>query len=74
MRIILSSNPYRDRGLHTALEAQVKEGKSISLMDLAAATHREEREKKQSVREKLKNQPKQEPRRTAPRKSAERER
>ena len=56
------------------LEAQVKEGKSISLMDLAAATHREEREKKQSVREKLKNQPKQEPRRTAPRKSAERER
>ena len=56
------------------LEAQVKEGKSISLMDLAAATHREEREKKQSVREKLKNQPKQEPRRTAPRRSAERER
>ena len=56
------------------LEAQVKEGKSISLMDLAAATHREEREKKQSVREKLKNQPKQEQRRTAPRKSAERER
>ena len=56
------------------LEQQARSGQPISLMDLAAATHREEREKKQSVREKLKNQPKQEPRRTAPKKSAERER
>ncbi len=56
------------------LEQQARSGQPISLMDLAAATHREEREKKQSVREKLKNQPKQETRRTAPRKSAERER
>ena len=56
------------------LEQQARSGQPISLMDLAAATHREEREKKQSVREKLKNQPKQETRRTAPGKSAERER
>ena len=56
------------------LEQQAHSGQPISLTDLASATHREEREKKQSVREKLKNQPKQEQRRTAPRKSAERER
>lgn len=56
------------------LEQQARSGQPISLMELAAATHREEREKKQSVREKLKNQPKQEQRRAAPRKSAERER
>ena len=56
------------------LEQQARSGQPISLMDLAAATHREEREKKQSVREKLKNQPKQEKKRTAPKKSAERER
>ena len=56
------------------LEAQVKEGKSISLMDLAAATHREEREKKQSVREKLKKQPKQEKKQTAPKKSVGKDR
>ncbi len=56
------------------LEQQARSGQPISLMELAAATHREERKKKQSAREKLKNQPKQEPKRTAPRKSAERER
>ena len=52
------------------LEEQARSGQQISLMDLAAATHREE--KKKSVREKLKNQPKQ--KRTAPKKSAERDR
>ena len=56
------------------LEQQARSGQPISLMELAAASHREEREKKQSVREKLKNQPKQERKRTAPKKSAERER
>ena len=40
----------------------------------AAATHWEEREKKRSVVEKLKNQPKQERKRTAPKRDAERER
>ena len=42
-------------------------------MELAAATHREEREKKKSVMEQLKGQPKTEHKKTAPKKSAERE-
>ena len=45
------------------LEQQARSGQPISLMDLAAAAHREEREKKKSVMEQLK----------APKKSAERE-
>lgn len=53
------------------LEAQVKAGMSISLMDLAEAAHRE---KKKSVLEQLKSQPPQErPHKTAPKKSAEKE-
>lgn len=53
------------------LEAQVKAGMSISLMDLAEAAHRE---KKKSVLEQLKSQPAQErPQKTAPKKSAEKE-
>lgn len=53
------------------LEAQVKAGMSISLMDLAEAAHRE---KKKSVLEQLKSQPVQErPHKTAPKKSAEKE-
>ena len=58
------------------LEAQVKAGMSISLMDLAAASHRERDagERKPSVLEQLKNQPVQErPHKTAPKKSAEKE-
>ena len=55
------------------LEQQARSGQSISLMDLAAATHREEREKKKSVMEQLKSQPKAEHKKTAPKKSAERE-
>ena len=54
------------------LEQQARSGQPISLMELAAATHREEQEKKQSVRQKLKNQPKQE--RTVRKRSAERDR
>lgn len=53
------------------LEAQVKAGMSISLMDLAEAAYRE---KKKSVLEQLKSQPAQErPHKTAPKKSAEKE-
>ena len=55
------------------LEQQVRSGQPISLMELAAATHREEREKKKSVMEQLKGQPKTEHKKTAPKKSAERE-
>ena len=55
------------------LEQQARSGQPISLMDLAAATHREEREKKKSVVDQLKNQPKAEHKKTAPQKSAERE-
>ena len=51
----------------------VKLYQPISLMDLAAATHREEREKKKSVVNQLKSQPKAEHKKTAPKKSAERE-
>ena len=55
------------------LEQQARSGQSISLMDLAAAAHREEREKKKSVMEQLKSQPKAEHKKIAPKKSAERE-
>ena len=55
------------------LEQQARSGQPISFMDLAAAAHREEREKKKSVMEQLKSQPKTEPKKTAPKKSAERE-
>jgi len=55
------------------LEQQARSGQPISLMDLAAAAHREEREKKKSVMEQLKSQPRTEHKKTAPKKSAERE-
>ena len=55
------------------LEQQARSGQPISLMDLAAAAHREERDKKKSVMEQLKNQPRTEHKKTAPKKSAERE-
>ena len=55
------------------LEQQARNGQPISLMDLATAAHREEREKKKSVMEQLKSQPKAEHKKTAPKKSAERE-
>ena len=51
------------------LEQQARSGQPISLMDLAAAAHREEREKKKSVMEQLKSQPKTEHKKTAPKKS-----
>ena len=55
------------------LEQQARSGQPISLLDLAAATHREERDKKKSVMEQLKSQPKTEHKKKAPQKSAERE-
>ena len=55
------------------LEQQARSGQPISLMDLAAAAHREERDKKKSVMEQLKSQPRTEHKKTAPKKSAERE-
>ena len=55
------------------LEQQASSGQSISLMDLAAATYREEQEKKKSVVDQLKKQPKPEHKKTAQKKSAERE-
>ena len=55
------------------LEQQARSGQPISLMDLAEAVHREERDKKKSVMEQLKSQPKTEPKKTAQKKSAERE-
>lgn len=55
------------------LEQQSRSGQPISLMDLADAVHREQREKKKSVMEQLKTQPTQEPKKTAPKRSAERE-
>ena len=47
------------------LEQQARSGQPISLMDLAAATHREEREKKKSVVDQLKSQPKAEHKKTS---------
>ena len=55
------------------LEQQARSGQPISLMDLADAVHREEREKKKSVVDQLKSQPKAEHKKTAQKKSAERE-
>ena len=55
------------------LEQQARSGQPISLMDLAAAAHREDRDKKKSVMEQLKSQPRTEHKQTAPKKSAERE-
>ena len=55
------------------LEQQARSGQHISLMDLAAAAHREDRDKKKSVMDQLKSQPKSEHKKTAPKKSAERE-
>ena len=55
------------------LEQQARSGQPISLMDLADAVHREERDKKKSVMEQLKSQPRTEHKKTAPKKSAERE-
>ena len=57
----------------TQLEQQARSGQPISLMDLAAAAHREDRDKKKSVMNQLKSQPKSEHKKTAPKKSAERE-
>ncbi len=53
------------------LEAQVKAGQTISLTDLGDAVHRE---KKKSVVAQLKSQPTQDRKKTAPKKSAEKER
>ncbi|KUE76684.1 hypothetical protein ASJ35_06640 [Ruthenibacterium lactatiformans] len=55
------------------LEQQAQSGQPISLMDLADAVHRERQEKKKSVVEQLKAKPKQEHKKTAPKRSAERE-
>lgn len=55
------------------LEARAKEGQQISLMDLAAAAHRERKGKKPSVLGQLRSQPKQEHKKSTPKKSAERE-
>ena len=55
------------------LEAQARSGQPISLMDLADAVHREERDKRKSVMEQLRQSPKQERKKRAPKKSAERE-
>ena len=55
------------------LEQQARSGQPISLMDLAEAVHREERDKKKSVMEQLKSQPRTERKKAAPKKSAERE-
>ena len=55
------------------LEAQVNRGESISVLDLYHAVKEENRAKKPSVMEKLKSRPPQETKKTAPKKSAERE-
>ena len=51
------------------LEQQARSGQPISLMDLADAVHREEREKKKSVVDQLKSQPKAEHKKTAQKKA-----
>lgn len=55
------------------LEQRARSGQPISFKDLAAVAHREDRDKKKSVMEQLKSQPKTEHKKAAPKKSAERE-
>lgn len=55
------------------LEQQARSGQPISLMALAEATRRERQEKKKSVMKQLKSKSTQENKKTAPKKSAERE-
>lgn len=55
------------------LEQQARTGQPISLMDLASAVHRERQEKKKSVVKQLHSQTTQETKKTAPKRSAERE-
>ena len=55
------------------LEQQARSGQPISLMDLAAAAHREDRDKKKSVVAQLKSQPRTEAKKTTLKKSKERE-
>ena len=55
------------------LEQQARSGRPISLLNLAEAVQREEKQKRKSVVEQLKAQPKREHNKKAPKKSAERE-
>ena len=55
------------------LEAQARSGQPISLMDLADAIHREERDKRKSVMEQLRRVRNRSGKKTAPKRSAERE-
>lgn len=69
------NEPVKEEPKHPTvaeLEAQVKAGQSISLMDLAVATHRERDGKKKSVSERLKRQSPQEPKKKAVKKNMER--
>ena len=56
------------------LEAQVKAGQNISLMDLAGAIKRESQPEKKSVVEKLENRTKQGRKQSAQKKNTEKER
>ena len=69
---IINNGP-KEQTTVAELERQARSGQPISLMDLADAVHREQKEKKKSVVEQLRNQPKQEHKKTAHKKSAERE-
>lgn len=57
----------------TELEQQAKSGQPISLMDLAAASHRDRKEKRPSVLAQLKSYQEKEKPNKAPKKSAEKE-
>ena len=70
---IINNGP-KERPTVAELEAQVKAGQTISLMDLADAVHREQGRKKSVMARLHEKPPKQEKKRTAPKKSAERDR
>ncbi len=55
------------------LEEQARSGQPVSLMDLADAVHREEKDKKKSVMEQLKSKPDQKKEKSVSKRSAERE-
>ena len=69
---IINNGP-REQPTVAQLEQQARSGQPVSLMDLADAVHREQSEKRRSVVEQLKSKPKQDKKKAAPKKSAERE-
>lgn len=67
------NNGPKEQPTVAGLEEQARSGQPISLMDLADAVHREEKDKKKSVVEQLKGKPDQKQKKSAQKRRTERE-